>query len=1298
MPIYKPPSKQIQEEKETNEPHQRLTITHLVLNDFKSYAGRQIIGPFHCSFSAVVGPNGSGKSNVIDSLLFVFGFRASKMRQSKVSSLIHNSTSHPSLSSCGVEVHFEDVIDNLDGTTTVVPDSKLVVSRKAYKNNSSKYYINDKDSNFTEVTALLKGRGIDLDHKRFLILQGEVESIAQMKAKADNEHDDGLLEYLEDIIGTADYKRIIDEAQEEVEQLNESCLEKTTRLEIVEKEKTGLSGRRNDIVKHLKLENQLVLKRSALYQLNMSNNQNKIKVGEKMAIKLNEQLEQEEQKNKGIQEEIKGLEFQHSNGIEEINEVKGKHKETTKLLSIKERELVQLAERKKHLSSKRKKLEKTISNAQHSKREAENWLSNYNEETSRQKEKLQLLESSLKTEEAELEKIRGVLRLKTQGFTDEIAKNQKLLNPWNTKIDQKRSEVAIAQSQVDILKEKDVNAQQTLVDGKRAIEKVIALGRKREEEFQRLEKEYFHVCSQINLGGEECDHASKMLKEMKDELSIIRQRASQAKESINAFKSQGKILSGLTRLRDSGRITGFHGRLGNLGTIDNRYDVAISTACPRLDNIVVDTVEVGQQCIEHLKKNNLGRGFFILLNKLPRNLNWDRIETPENVPRLFDLIKLKDPIFAPAFYSVLNDTLVAKDLTQANRIAYGKKRWRVVTLDGQLIDKSGTMTGGGNQVARGGMKSKLTAEISDEAFSKLEEEREEQENKFSIASKTLQEMQAAMKTLQNRKPQIELEVSKIKLEIESLSQSLLDAESQYQEQVAEFEAKKTTGDKEDLERALTQVKLLNVEIDELKAQTAGIQKVITDLQENILEAGGIKMRVQKSKVDGILQQIEIITNKLDDDSMSHSKSSSELKKYTKILAEAEAELSESAEENQAVEEEFTQRTLDVRKLEQEAEEVNNILIDKEEAILTIKTDLDEKLAAVNEARSVEIELRNQLQENTKAIHDNTYNYDKWKNRYLALSLHDINLMCGKEREDGEEIPTLPEFSEDEISTFNREDLKRGIVSLEKGTENANIDVSILTEYARREKEFETRRLGLNEAVELRDQTKLKVDTLKRRRLEEFMVGFNKITMKLKEMYQMITMGGNAELELVDSLDPFAEGILFSVMPPKKSWRNIANLSGGEKTLSSLALVFALHHYKPTPLYVMDEIDAALDFRNVSIIASYIKERTKNAQFIVISLRNNMFELSRQLVGIYKVNNMTKSITLQNKDLVHDTKPVIKLEKKSDKQSGKLSQITEEITDNNRNGAVKISKDRRISLTDVELTADGVHTNVSRIVL
>ncbi|KAG8264860.1 Structural maintenance of chromosomes protein 4 [Homalodisca vitripennis] len=104
-------------------------------------------------------------------------------------------------------------------------------------------------------------------------------------------------------------------------------------------------------------------------------------------------------------------------------------------------------------------------------------------------------------------------------------------------------------------------------------------------------------------------------------------------------------------------------------------------------------------------------------------------------------------------------------------------------------------------------------------------------------------------------------------------------------------------------------------------------------------------------------------------------------------------------------------------------------------------------------------------------------------------------------------------------------------------------------------------------------------------------------------------------------------ICLLLQPPKKSWKNISNLSGGEKTLSSLALVFALHYYKPTPLYVMDEIDAALDFKNVSIVGHYIKERTKNAQFIIISLRANMFELADTLVGIFKVHNCTNSITV-----------------------------------------------------------------------
>ena len=139
----------------------RLMIQRMVLENFKSYAGKQEIGPFDKNMSSVVGPNGSGKSNVIDSMLFVFGFKSNKMRQSKLSELIHTSEKHPALQYARVAVYFQDIIDREDGGYDVVPGSCLEVSREARRDNSSKYMVNGKTSNFTDVTKLLRQRGAD---------------------------------------------------------------------------------------------------------------------------------------------------------------------------------------------------------------------------------------------------------------------------------------------------------------------------------------------------------------------------------------------------------------------------------------------------------------------------------------------------------------------------------------------------------------------------------------------------------------------------------------------------------------------------------------------------------------------------------------------------------------------------------------------------------------------------------------------------------------------------------------------------------------------------------------------------------------------------------------------------------------------------------------------------------------------------------------------------------------------------------------------------------------------------------
>lgn len=194
----------------------------------------------------MVGPNGSGKSNVIDAMLFVFGKRAKQMRLSKVSELIHNSTNHQNLDSASVSVHFQEIIDLDDGTYEAVTGSDFVVTRFAFRDNSSKYCINDRPSNFTEVTKKLKGKGVDLDNNRFLILQGEVEQISMMKPKAQGPYDEGFLEYLEDIIGTNKYVEKIDESYEELESLNERRSGVMQLVKLAEKERDRLENSKNE--------------------------------------------------------------------------------------------------------------------------------------------------------------------------------------------------------------------------------------------------------------------------------------------------------------------------------------------------------------------------------------------------------------------------------------------------------------------------------------------------------------------------------------------------------------------------------------------------------------------------------------------------------------------------------------------------------------------------------------------------------------------------------------------------------------------------------------------------------------------------------------------------------------------------------------------------------------------------------------------------------------------------------------------------------------------------------------------
>ncbi|KAI8993469.1 hypothetical protein BDB01DRAFT_327635 [Pilobolus umbonatus] len=822
----------------------RLIMKKMVLNNFKSYAGRQVIGPFHKSFSAIVGPNGSGKSNVIDALLFVFGYRANKMRQGKLSELIHNSSKHPNCTSCSVEIHFQEIVDGKGpNDMTVVPNSQLVISRQATKSNSSKYYINGKSSSFSEVTTLLKARGIDLDHKRFLILQGEVESIALMKAKAKDGNDDGLLEYLEDIIGTSKYKDPIEETNTRLEVLNEERTEKSNRLKYVSREKDGLEEKKAEAENYLDNENELTEKKNILYQIYIHEAKENIKVATESISELKGKLGEEADNYKQLEIEKDEINVIYKEEEKKFNSIEIDTNNLIKEQNRIEKDEVEIRERKEYLIQKQEKGKATLEMDRKIKTDAEQSIKKLSGDLVKWKKELTELEKQLKKEEAKVEKITRELQGKTDSYMAEIAEHQKKLAPWSEKINEKKKAIDVKKSECDLLAEKITSGEKAVLEAEKQLHKLSQSAIGKRKDYEALPK----VIKELNMEIKELENFVKNITskevEKRNDWSNARQKADEARSSMQTAQIRGKVLSSILRMRDSGRIDGIYDRLGNLGVIDDQYDVAISTACPALDNIVVETVETAQACIEYLRKNNLGRAVFTVLSQL-REQSMHEIDTPENVPRLFDLIQPKHDKFRPAFYSVLQDTLVATDLNQANTIAYGHKRWRVVTMDGKLIERSGAMTGGGSKQMRGAMSSIFVDNgVSAETVAELEKERDRVEKEYRNIVEEKRATEVALRRKKETLPLKEVSMEKLQMDLKSLEAQIEDEKKQIKK--LEDQTQPKPADVQRQKDIKNEIEVLEEEMAGLKEMTSEIEETISSLQEDIMDAGGMDLRLQK---------------------------------------------------------------------------------------------------------------------------------------------------------------------------------------------------------------------------------------------------------------------------------------------------------------------------------------------------------------------------------------------------------------------------------------------------------------------
>jgi structural maintenance of chromosome 4 len=1240
-----------------------------VLN-FKSYAGKKTVGPFHKNFSAVVGPNGSGKSNVIDALLFVFGKRASKLRLKKVSELIHKSSAFPNCQETRVDVFFADIIDKGEDDYDIVPNSQIVVSRYANKNNSSKYYVNNKEKTWSQVGTLLRERGIDLDNNRFLILQGEVELISQMPAKAGKPGEDGLLEYLEDIIGSNKFVEPIAKAGTDFELAEEQRSQLKNRVKASERQRDGLEGAKNEVEAFLKLENDVRTQQWILYNKYCYNFKKEAERCSSLIDQLKETTEGENKKMEELTESCSKMEKELSITIKEDEVLQIELKNAKKEYAAFERKDIKFREDLKHQKNALKKILVSIQRAGKTVNDNVAKIEQLKNEKPILIKKLEKAGEAHEKAMAQMEIVQSEVKAETGKLRAQLEQKRIEMKPVVENANGLKAEYDESAAEIKLVKDRVRTARQRNVEANAALRKAITTKEGHADTIKRLTEEKTKAADRLEDAEMEKGEAEEEEKKAQTAARKARVKMEEYRAQMHSANSKQGLAKALSDAQQAGGAlsnSGLLGRLGDLGAIDKKYDVAISTACGALDYLVSRTAKGATKCVDFLRKNKLGRSTFIVLEKLNylKKSYEKECRTPEQVPRLFDLVKFNDESLRPAFYYALRNTLVANDLEQAIRIAYqgNKCVWRVVTLNGEMIEQSGAMSGGGKNVRRGRMGSSVQQSTTNEPRI-TEKDIEAVAMELDTAEKIRNEARDARRGLEREIRELNGILKKLNVRIPKMEIELQSADTQIPELKTTIEelSKQLELSEEETDR-LTTLEQSNKEQDRkyklAKAKADVFVTAVGALEKKIMNAGGA--RLQKAKSAVVKAQ-----NAANEIQTSYSKLSQQIKQAKKIaLAASQKEEAEQLEAEK-LERKYEKTKAQFKQIEEDALQV----LEKFEEVGKLKEEKEKELKALNKSYSKSAselkKLRDSLQSFLNEMEDLDRQFNEANTTANAWDAKLNELKGGDEEEEATTSEThgddakAKEMSggnnnqEDDINnTFKKntlitptdeyldqiveKNLENEIKSLQASVEKlrANVDMNAIEEYRKLERACLERVNEFQVATQARDEIRDVYEKLRKQRLSTFMSGFQIITMKLKEMYQMITLGGDAELELVDTLDPFSEGIVFSVRPKGKSWKNIANLSGGEKTLSSLALVFALHHFKPTPLYVMDEIDAALDFRNVSIVANYIKERTKNAQFIIISLRNNMFDLANRLVGIYKTHDVTKSVAVNPKKIMKD---------------------------------------------------------------
>lgn len=1184
-------------------------LKKVYVNGFKSFAEKTEIVVEH-GITAVVGPNGSGKSNISDAIKWVLGEQSAKsLRGGKMDDVIFAGTEKR------MPLGYAEVNLIFDNESGIIPVEykEVSIKRKLYKTGESEYYINKQQCRLKDIKELFMDTGIGRDGYSF-IGQGRVEDILSPNSETRRQ-------VFEEASGIVKYKSRKEESERKLEKTSDNLDRIEDIIHELEERIEPLHEQSKRAKQYIDIKNNL-----KMYELNYLAHEYE---------KHNEQLKAlENQKNIAI-EEKQNLQKRRDAIAETI--VSQKEKISDLQLIIKELE----AER----DIKAKEFESCQSLCQVHREKKILYKSNIEniekeiEETNKRNAALNESIELLCAEKNDLEETLNKDTEKFNSMNEEIKEYKAKIDDVVAKIEEQKSSLFELHKEINKLNSQKSTIDSFISNDEERIEHLAKEVSTEEEDMKskldiitKLKEEQESTKEYIAEKKTELDKESGNLSKKENERESLNQDIKKTGEDLSSARSKMNILSNMEAYYD-GYYKSIKTVMNNkdkepvlksiLGTVadiiktEKEYETAIEIALgSAIQNIIVKTEQEAGNIIDYLKRNKVGRVTFLPINMLQeRGLSAKEQEVlkDKSVINTADLLVNTNPEFERVIKFLLGRILVVDNLDNGFKISRRLgNSLKIVTLAGDVINAGGSVTGGhisSNQNLLGRKREIEELKEAAEKYSALLNDKNDKLNNAIKAIKNISEAISDIKaTINDKTNLIGMNASKINM-LQEQADKTASAIKKYTEEM-HYIQEESTKYKEDLKKIFLQTEELKKQVEEKEKAIEAIS-LENEANKTKYDEYNAVILGQRDHVAEIIQQIKLKEEKINNiqseiernNMLKFSKDENLKSIYTEILTaeNAIADFSKKAE------------TL--------KEEINKI----NEVFKTNKENLD---ISQNEI----YEYQNKINEANKTITEILDDENKM-NVKIEREISKVEEISSKLWEDYElNYAMALKYKDDSISQSR---LYSEVNACKKAIKDlGNINIDAIEEYEEVKERYDFLKSQQKDLVDAKEQLNDVIKELEVQMRDKFVEEFASIRVKFNEVFKKLFNGGNGDVYLEDEDDALNSNIEITVQPPGKKLSKITLLSGGEKALTAIALLFAILKTKPTPFCILDEIEAALDDVNINRFSQYLKEFSRETQFIVITHRKGTMECADTLYGAtMEEKGVTKLVSLKLSDAI-----------------------------------------------------------------